>query len=135
MSSHFKAARKYTWAKMETVMGTWRRNSKPDTPPAPQNLQEYENLLRKPKYAYLTNYPQGQLSVRTKEALDGGSLSILYNLNFVASIPAAEILFMDETFKSTPKQLEIYQLFTILVSVEDKVYVLEIILLVAFIQR
>lgn len=108
---------------MQPVMDSWRRQSRPPRPPIPLNLYEYANFLRMPQWNNLLQYPQGHLSVSTLEAIDGSFVTIMFNSDFVASITTTT-LFMDATFKITPRKPKVYQVFTILALVENKVSVL-----------
>ncbi|XP_074106876.1 uncharacterized protein LOC141532433 isoform X2 [Cotesia typhae] len=118
--SHYEASRIYTWAKMQPLMDIWKRRDRSHPyPPIPRDLQHYVTLLGLPQYNHLTVYPQGQLSFSTLEVPDNSFLTIFYDLNFVRSISTSTLL-MDGTFRSTPKEPKVYQLFTILVLTNDK---------------
>lgn len=116
-----EAAVEYTWVNMQPVMNNWRRLNRPLLPRKPQSLQDYAMLLSMPQYSHLTHYSQGQLSVSTESSADNSLVTVLYDLNFVMSVTTST-LFMDATFKITPKQPKVYQVFTILAQINNKVH-------------
>ncbi|XP_074097715.1 uncharacterized protein LOC141526577 isoform X2 [Cotesia typhae] len=116
---HHEAAVQFTWAKMQPLMESWRRRERPRHPPIPTNLQQFADFLNMPQWASLLSYPQGQLSISTLATPDGSFLTVLYDLNFVQSVTGITTLFMDGTFKITPKKPNIFQVFTILGLIND----------------
>ncbi|XP_008551962.1 uncharacterized protein LOC103574323 [Microplitis demolitor] len=118
--TNHEAAVEYTWVNMQPVMNNWRRLNRPLLPRKPQSLQDYAMLLSMPQYSHLTHYSQGQLSVSTESSADNSLVTVLYDLNFVMSVTTST-LFMDATFKITPKQPKVYQVFTILAQINNKV--------------
>ncbi|XP_057326909.1 uncharacterized protein LOC130668578 [Microplitis mediator] len=116
---HYEAAIKYTWAKMQPMMTSWRRSNRLPHPPIPNDLLHYVTLLRMPQWDHLLRYSQGHLSVSALHAPDGGIIIIFFDLNFLASI-ITTTLFMDATFKMTPKKPKVYQFFTIMALINNK---------------
>ncbi|XP_044575625.1 uncharacterized protein LOC123259326 [Cotesia glomerata] len=115
---HYEAAVKFTWAKMKPVMENWRRREQPRRPPTPQNLQEFSNLLSMPQWSHFLTYPHGQLKVVTLTSTDDSFLTIICNGDFLKSVNTS-MLFMDATFKITPRKPNIYQVFTVLGLIDD----------------
>lgn len=93
-------------------MEHWRRRDRPPQPQIPGDLIQFVNFLSTPEYSHLKCYSQGHLSTVTLQDRNGDLLTVLYDLNFVNTIITTD-LFMDATFKITPRQPKIYQIFTI----------------------
>ncbi|XP_074114222.1 uncharacterized protein LOC141537252 isoform X3 [Cotesia typhae] len=114
-----EAAVEFTWAKMQPLMERWRRRDRPRHPPIPNNLEQYANYLNMPEWAQLLKYSQGQLTASTQTMSNGKLLTILYNSDFLRTVVNVKTLFMDATFKITPKKPKTYQVFTILGLIND----------------
>ncbi|XP_057329789.1 uncharacterized protein LOC130670404 [Microplitis mediator] len=103
---------------MQPIMQRWRQQVQPEHPLTPRNLMEYADLLQQPEWQNLKSYENDELSVQTIPVADGSFVSVIGSVNFLGLLNPTR-LFMDATFKITPKKPQIYQFFTIMGLIDD----------------